>query len=309
MADGNPIGEALTRRLNDEGYSFQAAVIKAIQESRIPGEFGSVQYQTSELPVSVGERDTRIDFVLKVESASAHMGMHIVGECQRADPAASHWCFAIDRRDPPGESSGLIIESIARRAQGPSVFTADSKDALGAAETKPLVFGPSQSQRQFHVGTAVGTGDDRAPGGDASGIIERTADQVMLGVNGYFEFLATRSTLLGQAGGSIAVLPVIVTTASLYECVSELSAASLATGELPAAADVRPCAWLWLQYHVARRLRHHVHRYPLVTSQATIAGSMKQEFVRSIAIVQAPQLDQFLREAPSFLSHTGALSW
>jgi hypothetical protein len=53
------------------------------------------------LPVSVGGKDTHVDFVLRTHEA------FLVAECKRANPALANWCFArapyIARRERASE--------------------------------------------------------------------------------------------------------------------------------------------------------------------------------------------------------------
>ena len=78
------VRDDLQKRLDQHGYGFQYALIRHLREKGL-----SWYLQATEFPVEVGEKHTRIDFVLKYGSRN----VYLVAECKRANPALSNWCF------------------------------------------------------------------------------------------------------------------------------------------------------------------------------------------------------------------------
>ena len=75
------------RVLDSHGYGFQYALLKECERLRQNGK-SPWSFEAAEIPVTVGSRETHIDFVLRTHSAV------LVAECKRANPALARWCFA-----------------------------------------------------------------------------------------------------------------------------------------------------------------------------------------------------------------------
>src|SRR6267143_1937049 len=83
------LGEDYRKVLNHHGYGFQYSVIEFIDKLRRERRC-DWELEASEFPVIVQGRSTRIDFVFRKNRPF----VYLVGECKRANPALSNWCFS-----------------------------------------------------------------------------------------------------------------------------------------------------------------------------------------------------------------------
>jgi hypothetical protein len=131
-------------------------------------------------------------------------------------------------------------------------------------------------------------GDDSSKG---RGQIEDAATQVCRGLNGLIDsFYQKGMPRLGA--GSIFFLPVVITTASLWSTETDLSEASLVTGEIgDESVSVKPMKWLWYQYPQSPGLKHSV---PNNFGSLDLKEILYHEFVRPIAFARPDGLEELL---------------
>lgn len=261
--------------LNKEGYSFQQAVVKAFGE--LFGEGKSPwRLPTNEFPVECNGLATRIDVVLKHRSNS----IWLVCECKRANPKFSDWCFV----NSPFTERGQMANQIYCEC-----LTWPDQDASPIAQANPLY---SASDNVFHLGLELkGEGKGDAQGKPRGGI-EDAVTQVMKGLNGLVSFLAT-----SDRASSLKVMnliPVVVTTASLWSSDVDLSNADLKTGEIDLKdSGLQPRKWLWYQYPQSPGLKHSLQQLQSESYDDLLAEALYAKYVRPVAIVNAAGLEAF----------------
>lgn len=266
------LAEAYGRVLNSHGYAFQHSVIRVAETLYREGRTQWI-FEASEFPVNVRGKDTRIDLIMRKRDSR----IHIIGECKRANPALSNWCFArvpYLRRNPNPEK--ILVEYARRDIQGRVVTGVES----------------DRSQNIYHLGLEVKThlkGDEQGTG---RGAIEQAAGQVCLGVNGMVEFLSTHNNILGGENKFFFV-PVIFTTAKIWTSTVDLGSADVEKGELELGSNsLTEASWIWLQYHLSPALRHSM---VIENTPSDLGGTLENEFARTIAIVSPRGMDEFFQ--------------
>jgi hypothetical protein len=265
-----PVAVALKKVLNSHGYSFQNAIFRAINKIK------SVQIWTPwvpEFPVEVNGQQTRIDLVLTNRTND----VYLTCECKRANPSLANWCFA--------KSSFIPDRGLSARSYMDVLY---HRQHLGVrSQIREL---PS-TERIYQVAVEVKTrelGDDMGRG---RGQIEEAATQVCRGLNGLIGLFSNKE-LPREGMGPISFLPVVITTAKLWTTETDLSLASLNSGELEKTdLAVKPVTWLWYQYHLSPALKHSVPHY---FTSIDLRDILYYEFVRPIAIVHPDGLSEFL---------------
>jgi hypothetical protein len=167
---------SLRKVLEYHGYGFQYAVLRSIialgSDPQCQWEF-----QVSEFPVSVQGQNTRIDFVLKHKQWEKLL----ICECKRVNPAKSDWCF-LKAANVHVEKSRFEVTAERVERHGPG----DVKtymDRIGRGEV-------------FDLGLELRTNERGDPQGRNHDTIEGATTQVLRGLNGMVEFLATHARYL-----------------------------------------------------------------------------------------------------------------
>ena len=263
--------------LDSHGYSFQYAVLRAAAGFFATGE-SRWGFEVAELPVGVGDRSTRLDFVLRHPGK----GAFIVAECKRANPAIARWCFAKAPMIGRNVDSALLVWERVRRFRD---------------ELRSEGCGTRYYDEAYHVGFELKTSDTGEAGTGGRGAIDAALTQVVTGVNGFTNFLAQRPTLVPEGGGGV-VVPVIFTTAELYVSDVALDSADVATGRLKALPNMRKVPWLIYQYPQSPDLMHQVAGNRVTESVARI---LEVDLVRSVAIVSPDGIATFLERLPDLI--------
>jgi hypothetical protein len=262
--------------LNTHGYSFQFSVIKEIQDyhsqnGRFPWEF-----DIAELPVEINGIDTRIDFIL-INSITG--GVQLICECKRANPSLSNWCFA---RAPfihkwQKSRSPITIERVSK-----SFVDIDPYSEPAIIEVTNNVYHFSFEIKTDQKGDQVGKG---------KGAIDDAITQVLRAYNGYINFLIRNEYLLSKTS-KIDLIPIVITTATLWASEVDLSAANIETGNInldTTALEKRK--HIWLQHHLSNSIKHS---FLINDSPLDLQGILDYQYLRTIAIVNSKYLKEFL---------------
>jgi hypothetical protein len=266
--------EAVYRQeLNRHGYAFQNSVIRAAQELFATGKSPWL-FKAAEFPVSVRGRVTHIDFILEHRDKQ----LFLIGECKRANPALSNWCFArsaFTRHNP--HDTKLIIQNTWQSET-------DSSRVLTG-------IGSENSEQIYHLGIEIKSNKKGDAEGQKKGeALNKAAEQACLGVNGIIEFFASHPTFL-TGRGKVHLLPAIFTTAQLFTSNVDLGSANIKTGDLEkGSVELQDLAWIWLQYNLSPTL---THSQPVRPAARNIESVLEQEFCRSIAIVGPEGIESF----------------
>jgi hypothetical protein len=158
--------------LNQHGHGFHYAVLREVQRLFEEHQSGWV-FEVAEFPVSVKGVDTRVDLVLR----HPNRPFYIVGECKRANPALSNWCFVrapYTRRDHRQE--GIYVDKLSWR---------DTR-SMNTVEVANIAY----TSEAYHIALEAKTGALGDPAGRGRGEIDDAATQVLRGVNGLIEAFA-----------------------------------------------------------------------------------------------------------------------
>lgn len=265
------------------GFAFQFRVAAEIEQMRAKKLMDPWQLVGTEVPVALGALHTRIDLVLE-KKAAPDWTRFVAIECKRVNPKFGRWCFAKSPYPYPEYAAGQLAVEGVRLGSGDHV----------EIETR----GGDYSQQCYHVGFALKMKDAR---GDASPVandqdaIEAACGQVCLGASGLTRALLDRG-YMGASGGcrGFFVLPMIVTTATLYATNVSLADADLATGAIDMDENaVQELPWLVYQYmqSPSRVISDgRIHERP-----DEILGHVAGDALRSVAVVNACHMDKFFR--------------
>lgn len=223
----------------------------------------------------------------------------LVGECKRANPALSNWIFTrapFVRRG--GVRKEMLVENIVRSGQE---LVSCMNRLVESHRIFHLAFPVKQDRgnpAQANTGKKKdGNKKGDHPAGSTREVIEEAATQVTRGVNGLIECIAKNRHPFPERF-AVEVIPVIFTTARLLVSDVDLSTTDLIRGEIDIQEELRDEPWLWFQYHVSPGLKHSVGPIgPYIagnTPQFSLGNLLEEEYTRSIAIVSAGGIEEFL---------------
>ncbi|HEX8174102.1 MAG TPA: hypothetical protein VF543_03165 [Pyrinomonadaceae bacterium] len=275
------IRKGFEKILNSHGYGFQYRIIELVSQLRRQDDpLSAWLFEVAEFPVNIGA-GTRIDFILKRSrrnDVEDKRPFYLLSECKRANPALSNWCFIrVPYTKLTGYANCLILE--AARLDETNRLTA-------AARVIP------HTQEQFYeIAIEVKSDEKGDPNGEGRGVIEKASTQVLQGLNGMINFLKSHIYLMGEHRSAF-FLPVIFTTAKLWVSNADLRSTDLLTGELDISqSEFKSEPWVFYQYHQSPGLKH----FASPEEQPQKLGEiMESEYVRTIAIVNAEGIENFL---------------
>lgn len=278
---------SFTKILSRHGYGFQFSVLKKAQEL-LKAERSVWQFEESEFPVEVrGGTNTKIDFILSKQKRAAmpdNSHYFITAECKRANPALANWCFL---RAPYTHRNAWMIDfgilECVERGENSEIRTY-AKDAF-------------HSEKQtYHIGIELRTNETGDAAGRNEQSIEAAASQVLRGLNGFVQIVASHNFYLEnylKPGSRIYFLPVIFTTANLYIADIDLSEADLRTGNLKVTEDnIRRVGWLYFQYAQSPGLKHNIENN--TAEPAGFLSFSQSQYVRTIPVVSVDGIEDFL---------------
>jgi hypothetical protein len=271
LKDDEERNRQFSSALNRHGYIFQNVVLAEVKRLFESGK--SVWFfEASEFPVNVHGHGTRIDFILPARSKP----WWFLAECKRVNPAYGSWCFAKSRYVAREfHESSEIVE----KASQEQYFASGGVRVFGLPD-----FG---FYNIAFVAKASKEGDSGGGSGDA---IEEAATQVCRGMNGMVDFLKSRPATLRDGR---CLLPVIFTTAELYVTEADLSDADMNTGKIDSSRmNFVKKSVVYYQYHLSPGVKHG---HPPLQSQIQLSSILSAQFIRTIPIVSACGIEQFLK--------------
>jgi hypothetical protein len=265
------------KALNQNGYSFQHAVIKLIHT--MPPNKSGWELVAPEYSAQVKGFDTRIDLVCnRLVGRIGSNTMVLLGECKRANPAFSNWLFAkTPLLDRLGSRPQLQIEG----------YKLNKETQAGES----ILFSNPSSKDIYHIAVECKTDKNGDMGGQTKGVIEAAATQIMKGLNGLVELYHQKPGLLCNDATNL-FLPVIFTTANLFTTDIDISSANIETGDIEA-KYLKPVEknWLIYQYNLSPGIKHSIQANKPAN---TLEEILTQEYVRSIPIVNSKGIPDFL---------------
>lgn len=287
QARENRVIQGFQKTLNTHGYGFQYAVVRHVVERYKPRGFGWA-LEATEFPVEVRGHETRIDFILgrrEEINTKASPLYYMVAECKRANPALSNWCFI--GAPYTKDDRYVILERV--------MLTEHNRIIAMAVEQ-------FMGTKGYHVALEVRSdqaGDEVRSGRNA---IEEAVSQVLRGVNGMCEFLGGHTHFFTAIGRPITLVPVIFTTAKLWASDASLGDADLSSGNTDlSGSGFKQTPWLLYQYNSSPGLKHAQPLMEKSPWQNTLKGIMEQDYLRTVAVVNAEGIDDFLTWSQSLM--------
>ncbi|HME44260.1 MAG TPA: hypothetical protein VKF36_14305 [Syntrophorhabdales bacterium] len=264
----------LGQYLNEHGYSFQYAVLKAINDLYDEGKSPWL-FEVAEFPVEVNGTPTHIDFILRHKEAP----FYLVAECKRANPAISNWCFVkapYVSRDIRDGNERIVREVV---------------NANGGTSLQWLKRTQDIYRLAFEVKSTA-----KGEGSSGRGQVNDALTQVLRGVNGLIKFavdgLCKGKTALLKGQSYAAFMPVIFTTANLWVTDAVLSKADLlkGTGDI-SKFNLTARDQILFHYAQSPTLKHSSYNY---SDDPGLSDVLYLEYTRSIPIVSASAIAGFL---------------
>lgn len=143
--------------------------------------------------------------------------------------------------------------------------------------------------------------DAKGEGLTRGAAINDATTQVLRGSNGLIDCLFAGPGRAFKKPGLVIFIPVIFTTARLWIAKGDLSAADLATGQLPKDwGTLTSVQWLWYTYNQSPALSN---RLPSSTPDVfDLSAALQADCARTIAVVGPDGVDAFLcAELPQWL--------
>ena len=294
----NDVAKGFEAALNSHGYGFHYSVLAKVKEllnsNNSVWDFGS-----AEVPVEVQTSGTKIDFVLervRTNNDADQAKYYLIAECKRANPALSNWCFIQAPYVRPNYRNGVLLWEEAYRQPSDmydlSYITQPVRPALYTASI-------GHPKPAYHIGLEVKSNaqGDPAGQGQVRRAIEEAATQVLRGLNGTVEFFNDHEYLI-PAGHRAILIPAIFTTAKLWVSDAQLQSADLATGNIDLSqAGFGEVDWLLYEYNMFPGLKHQQRAKEYERPSRTIGHVVEREFARTIAIVNASGIEDYLEWA------------
>jgi hypothetical protein len=214
----------------------------------------------------------------------------LVVECKRVNPRLSSWAF---------------VQAPFVRAGGHDHFMVEHVNCgLSGEFWRVGMQGAPAPKQSFHVGLVlkdrVAKGDG-ASSGSGREAIEEACHQACAGVAGLCRLWAELFRSGWQSHPTFrrhhkVVIPVVLTTAHLYEAQVDPSSASLKSGKLvDAEFEVRRIPWLLFQHHVSRSL---VDRALFPAAPDSLSCILAEQSIRTVPIVSSDSIAAFLHGHP-----------
>ena len=163
---------AFNKVLNSHGYGFHYAVIKRAADL-YSSQKSLWAFEAAEVPVETQGVSTRIDFVMQRRHPSRDeiSPFYIIGECKRANPFLSNWCFAKAPYVVRNRShETYILENVNFQGNG-----------FNGARGKSYAV----SKEAYHIAVEVRANAKGDTNGSGRGAIEEAVAQVCRGLNGF----------------------------------------------------------------------------------------------------------------------------
>ncbi len=284
------VAESVRKKLDYHGYAFQQAVFMASFSSNAAMGCGHHwEPCVAEFPAKPPHFDpTHIDLILRSTSAPLWM----VVECKRSMTTDAHWCFIepnfMGRRIPPDE---IFIETVAQHPDGDGVSATGKMIQYKDSHRYVGMF--TAIQNPMHPKATDPEAEEPKGTKRAEDAFRTACRQLMQGVNGLVEELNKNPGILGNS--DLGLLPVIVTTASLFRITGARQKDALKDGRLSVdSLEAFPAPWLLYHFVQTPDLKHSLGSSHKPVSD--LAQVLPREYIRTIAVVSAQHWMEFLDE-------------
>lgn len=235
--------------LSDHGFLFQEKCAQVLQHNVHRTKW---RLHTTEYPVSLKDRDSRVDIILRDELSNSHQ-IYAVIECKRVNPNRGYWLFG----NPLGTfSKPLLIGLGAEYSRGGnySIHYAQLKLPFDDIATYLIDNWWLQISKISKEGGKERYSSSPNP-------IEDAFTQVCIGVSGIAEELELQYRKDPQEISTLFI-PIVITTAPLYVATYDLKDVDLASGDInrdkiyfgPRGQKPEKMKWLLVDYGATRSI-------------------------------------------------------
>jgi len=271
--------EIAATALSEHGFLLAQAAKEEIKRGYLGSEH-KWRTDKTEYPVTALDgHQTRVDLVLRHQDCE---GVRLSLECKRANPSYKWWLF-FDSSPSAGESRSNTVFLDTMTVTKPQKHR-------GIALRKVVNISADSADWKcfnYYIEAKV----ERNGRASSTATIEEAFTQVMFGQTGLF----TKATEEAGDSGFLTVIPVIVTTAQLYQAEFESANVVLAEGTI-ASSDIRlnHCDFLAVNYHPSDSLCLGSLGDMNKTSRFHLEADLKWWHVRTIFVVNAAKIASFL---------------
>lgn len=272
---------SLVNEVNQNGYGFQNAVFQKL-ENLYKNKNSVWHFHASELPVHFNGRETKIDLVLQHRETRHFM----VIECKRSNPAYSEWCFLKSFEYRRNYKEKLIFNCLELE---------NAQRHFNSVQSN--FFSRHSYDISFEIKKEHTKGDPNSK--DKRGeVVNKSLEQLMIASNGFGDFLLNNKNILsGTEVNKVAIIPVIVTTATLWVSDDSLKNTELTTGNIDQ-LNIKQVDWLYFRHYVSDSMSHSVAR---VQHLSDIGDIFEKKYIRTVAIVNVAGIEKFLEESFEYI--------
>ena len=282
MSHKDKIHESAVKALEEHGHLFQQ---RCLEEAK---KLDRYKLESEEYPVSIGDVDTVIDFVLSADTESL-VKFYFVFECKRANPDYVTWLFP-KARDSKEPSFRFLATNLHARPR------ADFFEIF--LRTAELSLFPAELRMTVGEGLEVKDKENRGKRSKTDSIYG-ACQQVLTGIAGLALELKERK-YVSKEPKPIAmqfIIPIVVTTAKLYVTEYNRTDVNLSTGKPPLSkSDTYKVDWVSYDFPL-RGAFQIAQPEEWENNLFYRLRKTRQKFkVQSVAIVNSDHLAQFLQK-------------
>lgn len=239
------IEQTLFDGLNEHGFLFQEKCAEVLKQNANKTKW---VLHVTEYPISIRNRDSRIDIVLR-DKSSHHHQIYAIVECKRVNPTRGYWLFGKPLQ--PYFSQPLLINLRSESRGGNRAKTHYDQLKLQFDDIATYLI----DNWWLQIGKR-GNKIDSSPNP-----IEDAFIQACIGASGLAQELDFQ-LLKSYEKSSILFIPIVITTAPLYVATYELNDVSLASGTInrdkiyfgPSGQEPEKLQWLLVDYGASRSI-------------------------------------------------------
>lgn len=289
--------EALNAQIRDainaHGDAFAAAVNRRVDGSK--SRHGVWRFRAAEFAGELRNTVLHIDGVAECELRGVERVVFAALESKRVAPKFAKWCFLTDsvmRNDMTARRPLLDLHKFV------SPVSEEDGDGFWAMasglHTNARVYSRALVLSTRAKSTSDADGRDRGRKG-----IDEAVTQACRGAGILINVI--RGWSLPEDGA--VVVPLVVTTAELLRCDTEISNADLVTGRLTEDVSVSRVNWLWYETHLSPALAPTANRvYGRGYAEDRIGHLLDHHQARAVMIANATHLPDALAEIAEAVS-------
>lgn len=240
------LGQILFDGLNEHGFLFQEKCAEVMQHNVNTTKW---RVHTTEYPVSIKERDSRVDIILRDESSTSYE-IYAIVECKRVNPARGYWLFG----NPLGTFSQPLLINLNAK------YSKSGNYSIHYAQLK-LPFDDIATYLINNWWLDISKKGRKEKHSASPNPIEDAFKQVCIGVSGIVQELEHQCKKDPQKLSTLFI-PIVITSAPLYVAVYDLKDVDLTSGSInqdkiyfgPRGQKAEKMEWLLVDYGASRSI-------------------------------------------------------